>query len=239
MLARLDGCAGVLEVGPGPGVLTGPITRGGLAVTAVEIDPIAISALAESAPAANVVPGDALEVDLGSLLDELGPPRALVSNMPYNITGPLLTVFAECRDKYAKAILMMQREVGARLTAGVGTAAFGSLSVFMQSQFRIEKVIDVPPSAFYPPPKVSSVVLQLTPLPGHPSAGFFRLVRAGFTQPRKTLANNLLAFGIDRLRVDELLSALGKPPTVRPHEIALDDWRRLAEYLERDGCLGG
>jgi 16S rRNA (adenine1518-N6/adenine1519-N6)-dimethyltransferase len=232
---RLEGIAGVLEVGPGPGVLTSPITRAGIEVVAVEIDPIALSALSETAPAATVVRGDALESDLGALLDRLPTPRAVVSNMPYNITGPLLTKFAACRDRYARAVLMMQREVGTRIVARVGTAEYGSLSVFLQSQFRIAKVVDVPPSAFFPPPKVSSVVLELTSLANHPTDAFFGLVRAGFAQPRKTLANNLLAFGLDRERIAGLLSDCGLPSTVRPHQVDLATWQRMSEYLESDG----
>lgn len=234
IVGRLDGMASVLEVGPGPGVLTRPICQTAMDVVAVEIDPVAISALAESAPRARVLPGDALEIDLGSLLEQMPNPRAVVSNMPYNITGPLLTAFAGCRGRYERAILMMQREVGARLLAKPGGTDFGSLSVFIQSQFRIVKVADVPPSAFLPPPKVSSVVLELTPLPDQPSARFFELVRAGFVQPRKTLANNLLAFGLERPYVDRILADLGHPPAIRPHQVRLDEWRRMSEYLETD-----
>lgn len=234
IVGRLEGMAGVLEVGPGPGVLTRPISQAGIDVLAVEIDPVALSALAESAPRAKVISGDALEIDLSSLLEQMPNPRAVVSNIPYNITGPLLTAFAACRGKYERAALMMQREVGTRLVAKVGNSDFGSLSVFIQSQFRIVKVVDVPPSAFLPPPKVSSVVLELTPLPDQPSEDFFRLIRAGFTQPRKTLANNFLAIGLERPRVARLLADLGHPPTIRPHQVGLDDWRRMSEYLETD-----
>lgn len=224
VLLRLDGVAGILEVGPGPGVLTSPMSERAQ-VLAVEVDPIAVSALAESAPRAEVVAGDALKVDLAGLLDRLPEPRALVSNMPYNITGPLLTRFAELRRGFAKAVLMMQREVGKRLTAEAGSSEFGSLSVFIQSQFEVRRVCDAPPGAFYPPPKVSSVVLELVPNAAVPSPWFFELVRLGFAQPRKTLANNFSAAGLSR----DAIEALGLDASVRPHQVPVATWHHLAQ----------
>ena len=215
---------GILEVGPGPGVLTSGLAARGM-VTAIEIDEIAVSALTESAPNARVVQADALKSDLGLLLSELPAPRMIVSNMPYNITGPLLTAFTKVRSQASGMILMMQKEVAQRILAQPGNRDIGSLSVMLQSRFEIEKVIDAPGSAFYPPPKVDSWVLALTRKETGWTAEFDQfhegMVRQGFAHPRKTLANNLRSFGFDP-------AEMGWSPTIRPHQIEIADWESLA-----------
>ncbi|HRF60780.1 MAG TPA: 16S rRNA (adenine(1518)-N(6)/adenine(1519)-N(6))-dimethyltransferase RsmA [Fimbriimonadaceae bacterium] len=230
---RFAGYAGILEVGPGPGVLTHRLSLTATKLIAVEVDPIAVSALTETAPTAEVVQADALSIDLEGLFARLPEPRGLVSNMPYNITGPLVTAFAEARAGFGRAVLMMQREVAVRILARPGSSDFGSLSVYLQSQFAIERVTDAPPGCFYPPPKVESVVLQLTPLVhGHPTdleRLFFAVVRSGFQQPRKTLANNLAGFrGLGRERVEQLLEHQGFDRRVRPHQIPVEAWKALS-----------
>jgi len=197
---RMQGFGGILEIGPGPGVLTGPLSEAASKLIALEIDPRMSSALAESAPMAEVRLGDALKVPLDSLLAELPEPRAIVSNIPYHITGPLVTRVADARRSYELAVLMLQKEVAKRVLAKEGSPDRGSLSVFLQAQFEIERVCDVPAGAFEPPPKVDSAVLSLFPretgLTEAEERRFFGFVRAGFSQPRKTLANNLkAAFG--------------------------------------------
>ncbi len=225
--------AGVLEVGPGPGVLTRPLSELSERLVALEVDAGFAAMLADTAPRAEVRRADALQVDLAAVLAELPEPRALVSNMPYNITGPLLTAFAGVRGLYARAVLMMQREVGVRVLAQPGSRERGSLSVFLQAQFQISKVVAAPRSAFLPPPKVESVVLLFEPKPtGLDEATeerFFRLVRAGFTQPRKTLHNNLVAgLRLEREEAARRIAAVGLEPSVRPHQLTMDAWYRLA-----------
>ena len=151
-------------------------------------------------------------------------PRCIVSNMPYNITGPLLGRVAECRDLIRSAVLMMQKEVGDRILAGPGTPARGSLSVAMQLQFEVNKVCDAKAGAFLPPPKVDSVVLELVPRVEVASLDHvLRVVKTGFKQPRKTLANNL-SKEFDR-------SEIGLPENIRPHQLSNEDWIGLAERL--------
>lgn len=219
----LDRPRSALEVGPGPGVLTTGLSDRVDHVVAVEVDPIAVSALSESAPRATVHHADALRIDLRSLLVDLPEPRVLVSNMPYNITGPLLARFAAIRDLYQRAVLMMQLEVGRKILAQAGNSEMGSLSIAMQTQFEIRKVIDAPAGAFFPPPKVESIVLEFIPRPAEPDEEeFLGFVRQGFSQPRKTLANNL------RGRLDPgRLEGLGLSPTVRPHQIDRETWQKL------------
>jgi 16S rRNA (adenine1518-N6/adenine1519-N6)-dimethyltransferase len=230
---ELEGYAGLLEIGPGPGVLTQPLSERAERMIALEVDSIAVRALAESAPRAEVRHQDALSSDLRAIFAELPSPRALVSNMPYNLTGPLFGVFAAARGAYDRAVLMMQREVGEKAMARAGSPEYGGLSVFLQAQFAIRRVTTVPPGAFFPPPKVESVVLRLDPLPASPNEEFFfALVREGFAQPRKTLANNL-ANRLAREDLSRWLSDRGHKTTARPHELDLEDWRALAAWISR------
>lgn len=223
-------CQGVCEIGPGPGVLTGPVSELAVKMIALELDDRMISALAESAPLAEARKADALKVDLLSILRELPEPRGIVSNLPYYITGPLLGKIADARSEIAVAVLMMQKEVAARLLAQPGNADRGAMSVFFQAQFEISHVIDAPARVFLPPPKVDSTVLRFIPRPDSVSAAIFELVRLGFAQPRKTLANNLVA-GLHRPREEMAVAigAVGLGEKARPHDVTLEQWILLHE----------
>lgn len=227
---RFAGFNGLLEIGPGPGVLTSALAESREKVIALEVDSRMRAALAESAPTADVRFVDALSADLGAVLEDLPTPRGVVSNLPYYITGPLLTRIAECSRHWDKAVLMMQKEVAERILAEPGNSDRGSLSVYLQSQFAIAKVILVPPGAFLPPPKVESMVLEFVPLRVEHSPRFYEFVRAGFKQPRKTLANNLLAIGLSREEIDSRLSRAGLDDRVRPHMLTLEAWMSIAEF---------
>jgi len=228
--ARLSSCRGVLEIGPGPGVITTRVSEFAERTIAIELDDSMLDALSESAPKAEVRKADALKVDLTAMLDELPEPRGLVSNLPYYITGPLLTRIAEARSGYSKAILMMQKEVAERVLAPAKASERGSLSVYLQSQFQISKVVSVPAGAFLPPPKVDSMVLEFIPLAVERPAEFFRLVRLAFAQPRKTLANNLAAgFNVPRDQALEWIQGAGLGDLSRPQELELEAWDRLAD----------
>lgn len=225
---------GMLEVGPGPGVLTRALTGRGLTVIAVEKDRTMAPVLAESAPNAHIVLADALRHDLAGLVSELPIPRAVVSNMPYNITGPLLERFADLRDLVSRMVLMMQREVGERVLAPPGDRRRGAVSVDLQHRFGIEKVCDAPAGVFWPPPKVDSVVLAFQPTTGRieDAGGVRALAHLGFRQPRKTLANNLAAgLGLDRDRVRAVLEAIGIPPDARPAVPSVTEWVALRRAL--------
>ena len=201
-------------------------------VLAVELDERMISALHESAPAARILNADALDADLSSLLRELPMPRAVVSNLPYYITGPLVTKIAGARSSWASAVLMMQKEVGARILAGPGKRERGSLSVFLQALFEIEKVANVPAGAFIPPPKVESIVLRLTPKQCSVPDEMFPFVRSCFAQPRKTLANNIIASS--RLPRDQVLGAVrasGLDERARPQDLNEQQWLKLYTIL--------
>jgi 16S rRNA (adenine1518-N6/adenine1519-N6)-dimethyltransferase len=236
IINHLQHFSSILEIGPGPGVLTAPLSTLKEKVVAVEIDPVTISILKETAPQAEVIWGDALKVDLEKILSRLPQPRAIVSNMPYNITGPLLTRIAEHRRYLEGAVLMMQKEVGDRLLAKPGERERGSLSVFMQNQFEIKKVVSVKASAFYPPPKVESVVLELLPrvalVPTEQEPFFYRLIQNGFAHPRKTLVNNLMGkYELTRKEIETLLREISLSGSIRPHELEMKNWMDLAAKL--------
>ncbi len=229
---------GILEVGPGPGILTHALSTKCEQYIAIEIDPKAVLMLSETAPTAQIILGDVLQFDLKEIIEKLPIPRALVSNMPYQITGPLLGKFAELRNYYTKAVLMMQKEVGERVLAIPGTKNHGSLSVFLQSQFKIKKLLNVSAGSFLPPPKVESVVLELIPkltgLSFNQESLFFKFVRVGFTHPRKTLANNLASgFKKERVKIEMLLKENGLEILIRPHQLNLENWRTLFENYEQ------
>jgi len=231
IVAAASMCKGVLEIGPGPGVLTSRISENVEKMIALELDESMIYALTESAPKVDVRKSDALESNLTAILKELPEPRAVVSNLPYYITGPLITRIAEAKAEYVKAILMMQKEVADRVIAKPKTSARGSLSVYLQLQFEIRLVVNAPAGAFLPPPKVDSAVLEFTPLASQPEneAFLFKLIRFGFAQPRKTLSNNLVAgYKIDRAAALEWIAAAGLKELARPQELTNEEWLHLA-----------
>lgn len=223
--------ATILEVGPGPGVLTRPLSESVSRLVAYEVDEIAVSTLTESAPLAEVRGIDFLSVDLYAEMSQWTKDVAVVSNMPYNITGPLLTSFTRLRPLISRAVLMMQLEVGQKILSKPGDRSMGSISVFLQSRWKISKVCDAPSGAFFPPPKVQSIVLQFVPKPAFENEREHEaIVRLGFSQPRKTLVNNLkgtypeIGLKLTELKIDA---------QVRPHQLTLDQWFDLVSLLTR------
>jgi 16S rRNA (adenine1518-N6/adenine1519-N6)-dimethyltransferase len=234
MMASLDGIVSVLEIGPGPGILTRPLVNRVEHVVVLEVDPRMAGPLAEIAPSAEVRFGDALQTDLAAILDAMPSPRAVVSNLPYYITGSLVGQIADARAHYDCAVLMMQKEVALRILSPAGGSDRGSLSVYLQCLFDIRRVVDAPASAFLPPPKVDSTVIQMRPrdlgIPAAIQERMLFLVRIGFAQRRKTLVNNLVAGRLaDREAAAMWVAEAGLKATARPQELTIDDWRRLAE----------
>ncbi|MDR3690418.1 MAG: 16S rRNA (adenine(1518)-N(6)/adenine(1519)-N(6))-dimethyltransferase RsmA [Fimbriimonas sp.] len=233
----LAGCSGVCEIGPGPGVLTSRISAQCDRLIALEIDSRMVSILQESAPKAEVRQLDVLHADLAEILKELPEPRGVVSNLPYYITAPLLTKIAEACEKFTVAVLMMQKEVAQRVAAPAGHRERGSLSVYLQSRFEISLIAQVSAAAFVPPPKVDSTVLSFRPKPTgiEPSLeqDFYALVRFGFAQPRKTLANNLVA-AYRRSREDILtvLETAGLEEKIRAHDLTQEHWASIQSALQ-------
>ncbi|MCW5947750.1 MAG: ribosomal RNA small subunit methyltransferase A [Fimbriimonadales bacterium] len=225
---ELAGARGILEIGPGPGVLT----QRAVAVAetiALDIDPRVEGALGESAPEARFVREDVLAADVGALLGELPSPRVVLSNLPYYISTAVVSRLLEAADQFDWAVLMMQREVGERLMAKAGDRRRGAISVEVQATFQIRQVCVVPPGAFLPAPKVQSVVLRLDRQ--RRANVDMELVRSGFKQPRKTLVNNLVEAGFDRGSVIGALTAVGMRSDLRAHHLTVDQWIALANRV--------
>lgn len=227
----LDGATAV-EVGPGPGGLTRALLDTGAArVIAIERDARFAELLrgheAHAEGRLRVIEGDALAFDLGTVADQA--PVRIVANLPYNVATPLLFGWFERLDRIAVMVLMFQKEVALRLTAGPGGSDYGRLAVMAQRLCTVERLFDLPPAAFTPPPKVSSSVVRLTPRPDQPSPTLRRtlaaVTAAAFGQRRKMLRASLKSLTPDPLA---LLAAAGIEPTRRAEELEVEDFCRLA-----------
>ncbi len=225
----------IFEIGPGPGALTERLLATGLDVVAAEIDRDLGAAL-EAREAANltVVIGDVLRLDWDALL--VSPPYKLIANLSYNISSQVLFKVLEHRKSFSRMVLMFQKEVGERLIAPPATRDYGILSVLMQTWYAIERVVRVPPGAFFPPPKVESVVLRFVPLP-RPRVPiddadlYRRLVRGAFAQRRKTLRNSLLGSNWPAAAIDAALEEAGIDPGRRGETLTIEEFGRLANIL--------
>ena len=241
-IARLAGDltgADVIEVGPGPGGLTrGLLAEGARRVLAIEKDPRCIPALEEIAAhypgRLTVVEGDALEVDP---LAHLTPPIKIAANLPYNVGTELLVRWLTPPDWppfWQSLTLMFQREVAQRIVAEPGSKAYGRLAILAQWRTDPKIVMELPPEAFSPPPKVNSAVVHLTalPAPRFPAdpATLNRVVATAFNQRRKMLRSSLKALGPD---IEDHLQAAGIPPTERAEQVSLEAFCALARSFEQ------
>jgi len=224
----------IIEIGPGPGGLTRALLLEGAGrVVAVEVDPRALAALAELETAADgrlkVIEADALTVDPAVLGTA---PRRIVANLPYNISTPLLVRWLQGADAIADMVLMFQKEVVDRLVAVPRTKDYGRLSILAQHVCEVRRLFDVPPSAFVPPPKVTSSVARLTPRPADQRladlAPLEKITAAAFGQRRKMLRGSLAGAFADPVAV---LEGLGLSPMARAEELSVADFVRLAGAL--------
>ncbi len=231
----LDGVT-VVEIGPGPGGLTRALLSVGAKVIAVERDERALAALAEIAERCpgklTVVSGDALEFDPRGYLDR--SPARIVANLPYNIATPLLVGWLSAEPWppwYDRLVLMFQREVAARIVAPAGGKQYGRLSVLVQWRATAKALFDIKPSAFVPPPKVTSSLVEIVPrakpLPCDRRA-LERVTEAAFGQRRKMLRQSLKSLGVNPL---PLLAAAGIAETERAEQVPVEGFVRLANAL--------
>lgn len=236
--AELGGDDDVLEVGPGPGVLTRALAERARTVTAIELDPRMVGVLGETLAAqrnVTVIQADALSVDLFAQ----GPrPTRIVANLPYQITSPLVMRFLGDARRPPLVVVLVQEEVATRMVADQNAARErGFLSVYVQSFAKPRIVRRVSPRAFRPPPKVRSAVVALrtldtprfAPLAPEP---FFRLVSDCFRHRRKQMRSALgHEAGVDPTRAARALADCGIDPRRRPEELALAEWVALATAL--------
>lgn len=229
----------VLEIGPGPGGLTrGLLSEGARKVLAIEKDARCIPALQEIAEAfpdrLEVIEGDALEIDP---LAKLTPPIRVAANLPYNVGTELLVRWLtppSWPPFWQSLTLMFQKEVAERITAKPGGKAYGRLAVLSQWRSDAQIVLNLPPSAFTPPPKVSSAVVHITALPkpkyeADPKV-LSRVVAAAFNQRRKMLRASLKGVAPD---IEDRLLSAGLKPTDRAEQISVEGFCALAREIAK------
>ncbi len=219
----------VVEIGPGLGALTRPLLERLPHLHAVELDRDIIARLQKAWPPERLTihAGDALKFDFGSLGDDV----RVVGNLPYNISSPLLFHLMTFTPHIRDMTFMLQKEVVERMVAAPATTDYGRLSVMLQRRFHMEWLLDVPPTAFDPPPKVDSAVVRLIPkTPAEivplDEALFARVVATAFSQRRKTLKNTL-----GSLMQAEDFALLGIDPGLRAEALPLADYEAIARHL--------
>lgn len=233
----------VVEIGAGLGALTVYLAGAAHRVVALERDPALARHLQEEIladnPGVEVRGQDVLKFDFLELSREIGQPLAVVGNLPYQITSPLLFKLMEEREAISRAVLMMQQEVGARLLAAPGTKDYGILSVLLRYHFAIRRLFSLGPANFFPPPQVDSVVLLLTPAAVSPAARdpllLARVVKAAFGKRRKTLNNTLVAegpaLGLSPERLRTILAELNLDPRRRGETLSLEEFVAIGNKM--------
>ena len=233
---------GVLEVGPGIGVLTTELAARAEKVCAIELDrrlpPVLAETLAQHSNV-RVVLGDVLKLNLHSLLQEEFPGLRVVvcANLPYYITSPVIMKLLEEKLPVDSLTVMVQKEAAERLCAAPGTRACGAVSAAVWYYAEPELLFPVGRGSFLPSPKVDSAVIQLRvrkkpPVCVQDEAFFFRTVRAAFGQRRKAAVNSLSAgLSLPKTSVQNSLAAAGLPPTVRAEQLTLAQFAVLSDTL--------
>ena len=234
---------GVLEIGPGVGVLTTELAKRANKVVSLEVDARLLPVLAKTLDEfrnTEVLNADVMKTDLGALLRTHFAPGQRVfvcANLPYYITSPVITGLLESGLPFAGYTLMVQKEAAERLCAKMGTRQCGAVTALVDYYTEAEILFDVKKESFTPPPKVESAVIRLTPRPAPPvevsdPQQFFKTVRAAFGHRRKTAANALSqSLGISREKAIEALRQAGLAETARAEEITMEQFAALSAAL--------
>lgn len=240
--AELDENCAVLEIGPGIGSLTHQLARQAGRVAAIELDTSLLPILRETlgdCSNVEIIPGDVMKLDLSAVLSEKfsGFTIKACANLPYNITTPVLTRLLET-GYFQSITVMIQKEVAKRICAAPGDPDCGAFSLFCQYHAQCRLLFEVPPSCFFPAPKVTSAVIQMIPRAEPPVQGdreaIFAVVKAAFAQRRKTLLNALSAAYGSRFSKDELRQTIldcGLSETVRGERLGLEQFAALSQAL--------
>ena len=225
----------VLEVGAGLGSLTMALAEAGCRVTAVEIDARVAEVLREVVapyPDVDVRVDDAMSADWGALL--ANDRWAMVSNLPYNISVPLLMELLQTTPAIERYLVMVQREVGERLVAEPASEGYGAVSVRVAYRGQARIVRRVPADVFWPRPNVDSVLVRIDPRPPtvtvDPEA-LFAVVDEGFAERRKTMANALRRLGLPADRAADVLTRIGLEPNTRAERLGLHDFARVTRAM--------
>lgn len=237
-IAAACGSGRVLEIGPGKGALTKALLDAGARVTAVELDDVLAKDLpgrvAARAGRLSVVNEDFLRFDLGAL--EPGP-WTVAGNLPYAVATPILQKLL-LWDGWERAVLMFQKEVAERVCAAPGGPDFGLLRLSVLLRADAELLLELPPGAFTPPPKVDSAVVLLRRLPrprldAEQERDFWRPAKAAFAQRRKTAAKTISGvLGLEKRAVEDALERLGLRRDARPETVPFEAWLALGRGLK-------
>lgn len=228
----------VIEIGPGPGALTEALLQAGAHVTAIEKDNILAEALkrfSSSEETLKVIVEDILKVKLNELVPE-GKKAKVIANLPYHITTPILTQLVPCHEYLQSVTVMVQKEVGERMTARPGNHVYGSLTVFLAFYADVKYAFTVTRNCFLPPPKVDSAVVHLDLREGKDVGDekrFFELTRSAFEQRRKMLRSSLR----DLYAPEAVMNALEQlriNPQARPEQLSVDDFVSLFDLLNKN-----
>ena len=241
--AACDKDTGVIEIGPGIGVLTAELSIKAKRVVAIELDerlkkilPVTLA----NCDNTEIIYGDVLKTDLKALIAEKFSDCtrvAVCANLPYYITSPIVMSLLESKLPIDSITVMVQKEAAERLCAKVGTREAGAVSAAVSYYAEPEILFGVSKDSFMPPPKVDSAVIQLhirenPPLKVLDEAKFFRLIRASFAQRRKTLVNTVSnTAGIDKESIKKALAQLGLSETVRGERLTLEELAELSNLL--------
>lgn len=244
-MAELSGAGegvGVIEIGPGIGVLTQELCALADKVVAIEIDKRLIPVLEETLDEFDnlkVINSDVMELDLNKLIAEEfeGMKVVVCANLPYYITSPIVMKLLEDKLPIESITVMVQKEAAQRICAEVGTRRSGAVTVAVNYYAEPEMLFQVSAGSFMPAPKVDSAVIRLNvykePLFRlDDESKFFKVVKAAFAQRRKTILNSISSsLGLEKQAVNELLLESGVSPQARAEKLTMDDFRKIAERL--------
>lgn len=224
----------VLEVGPGIGTLTQGLAQSGADVTAIELDRRLLEVLDTTLASydnVRIVHGDVLKLDVATIMNH--KPFKVVANLPYYITTPIIMSLLESKLPIERLVVMVQKEVALRMVAKPGTKDYGALSVAVQYYTEPDIVLDVPPKSFLPAPAVTSSVIRCVlrdkpPVDVIDEKLFFRVVKAGFAQRRKTFSNTMKTTGLSRDRIEELLAKANIDGQRRGETFTLQEFADIA-----------
>lgn len=224
----------VLEVGPGIGTLTQGLAQSGADVTAIELDRRLLEVLDTTLASydnVRIVHGDVLKLDVPAIMNH--KPFKVVANLPYYITTPIIMSLLESKLPIERLVVMVQKEVALRMVAQPGTKDYGALSVAVQYYTEPDIVLDVPPKSFLPAPAVTSSVIRCVlrdkpPVDVIDEKLFFRVVKAGFAQRRKTFANTMKTTGLSKDRIEELLEKANIDGQRRGETFTLQEFADIA-----------
>ena len=234
---------GVLEIGPGFGVLTKRLAQSAEKVVTVELDSRLIPVLdftLSDFDNVKIIEGDILKIDVKELLArEFGGKRvSIAANLPYYITTPILTSLIEAKLPVKNIVVMVQKEVAERIVAAPGTKEYGAITVLCDYYTNPRIVTTVPAASFYPAPKVDSAVLCMEVLDKPPISVsdekfFFKVVKSAFLHRRKTLSNCLANdFGTEKAALSDMLCDLGINPLVRGERLGISEFAKISDKLK-------